>query len=142
MMLQYNTVIFQFCRPVAKAWMDAAVYSGALSILTDYAREKRRYLRIKWRPDGWPWVDPVKDQLAEQMAVRNGFKSRARVVAERGDDVETVDREIAEDNARSDKLGLVFDSDPRNTAASGAIQKAADQVITESLQSDTQKKGG
>jgi len=142
MMLQYNTVIFQFCRPVAKAWMDAAVYSGALSILTDYAREKRRYLRIKWRPDGWPWVDPVKDQLAEQMAVRNGFKSRARVVAERGDDVETVDREIAEDNARSDKLGLVFDSDPRNTAASGAIQKAADQVITESLQSETQKKGG
>jgi len=137
MMLQYNTIIFQFCRPVAKGFMDAAVYSGALSIITDYAQKKRQYLRIKWRPDGWPWVDPVKDQLAENMAVRNGFKSRARVVAERGDDIETVDREIAEDNARADSLGLVFDSDPRKTAASGAMQKAADQVITESLQSQT-----
>jgi lambda family phage portal protein len=141
MVLQYNTIIFQFCRPTAKVWMDAAVYSGALSIITDYAQRKRQYLRIKWRPDGWPWVDPVKDQLAEQMAVRNGFKSRSRVVAERGEDVETVDQEIAEDNARADKLGLVFDSDPRNTAASGAMQKAVDQALTDPAQQKTNSGG-
>lgn len=131
--LQMETVIFQFCRPTAAAFMDAAVISGALKI-RDYYDNREKYLNIKWRPDGWPWVDPVKDQLAEQMAVRNGFKSRAQVVAERGGDVETVDREQAEDNARADEMGLLYDSDPRQTDKSGAIQKAIDQTIIGSVQ--------
>jgi lambda family phage portal protein len=129
--LQHQIIIYQFCRPIARRWMDTAVLCGALRI-PDYFQKRRQYLRILWRPDGWAWVDPVKDQLAEQMAIRNGFKSRARVVAEKGDDVENVDIEIAEDNARADKAGLVLDSDPRKTASSGAMQKAVDETITES----------
>ncbi|HQQ28657.1 MAG TPA: hypothetical protein PKY58_14155, partial [Syntrophales bacterium] len=76
---------------------------------------------------------PVKDQLAEQMAVRNGFKSRSQVVAERGEDVETVDYEIAEGNRRADELGLIFDSDPRKTETSGAIQAVEDKTVLDSL---------
>lgn len=133
--LQFEILIFQFCRPVAVAFMDAAFLSGALSF-RDYFRNRSRYLKITWRPDGWPWVDPVKDQLAEQMAVRNGFKSRAQVVAERGGDVETVDREIAEDNARSDELGLVYDSDPRKMTKTGVVQKAEETILTNSVQTE------
>ena len=131
--LQMETMVFQFCQPTAVAFMDAAVISGAIKI-RDYYNNRGKYLKIRWRPDGWPWVDPVKDQLSEQMAVRNGFKSRAQVVAERGGDVDTVDREIAEDNARADGLGLIFDSDPRQTAQSGSFQKVAAQVVAASLQ--------
>ena len=131
--LQMQTVVFQFCQPTAAAFMDAAVLAGTLKI-RDYYDNRDKYLKIKWRPDGWPWVDPVKDQLAEQMAVRNGFKSRSQVVAERGGDVETVDSEQAEDNARADGLGLVYDSDPRQTVKTGAMQKAADVVTAESVQ--------
>jgi capsid protein len=36
-----------------------------------------------------------------------------------GADPEDLDEEIAEDNARADKLGLIFDSDPRK------VQKAS-----------------
>ncbi len=133
--LQFEIMIFQFCQPAAEAFLDAAVLSGALPI-RDYVRNRRKYLKIRWRPDGWPWVDPVKDQLAEQMAVRNGFKSRAQVVAERGGDVETVDREIAEDNARADSLGLVYDSDPRNMTKSGVVQKVEETVLTGSAQTE------
>lgn len=129
--LQHQIIIHQFCRPIARRWMDTAVLCGALRI-PDYFQNRRQYLRILWRPDGWPWVDPVKDQLAEQMAIRNGFKSRARVVAEKGDDVENVDIEIAEDNERADKAGLVLDSDPRKTSSSGSLQKAIDETIKES----------
>jgi lambda family phage portal protein len=128
--LQYQIIIHQFCRPIVRRWMDTAVMCGALKI-PDYYQNRNKYLRIKWRPDGWAWVDPVKDQLAEQMAIRNGFKSRARTVAERGDDVENVDREIAEDNERADNANLVLDSDPRKTSASGAMQKAVEAVVTE-----------
>ena len=47
------------------------------------------------------------------MAMKNGVKSRSQVVSELGFDVEEVDKEIAADNARADKLGLKYDSDPR-----------------------------
>lgn len=130
--LQYQIIIHQFCRPIARRWMDTAVLCGALRI-PDYYQNRRKYLRIEWCPDGWAWVDPLKDQLAEQMAIRAGFKSRARVIAERGDDIEDVDREIAEDNARADKIGLILDSDPRKTAGSGALQKAIDETVKESI---------
>jgi lambda family phage portal protein len=117
--LQREIIIFQFCRRVSHAWLDAAVLSGAITI-PGYFQNRRIYRRIKWRPDGWAWVDPAKDQKAANDAVRSGFTSRSKVVAEKGDDVETLDREISEDNARADSLGLVYDSDPRKTGKTAA----------------------
>ncbi len=121
--VQYEIIIFQFCRRVAEEFMDTAVLSGALRI-PDYFNNRRKYLRIKWRPDGWDWVDPEKDQKAAKMAIRCGFKSRAQVVSERpgGRDIEDVDNEISEDNIRADAMGLVFDTDPRQTEEDGALQ--------------------
>jgi lambda family phage portal protein len=121
--LQREIIIFQFCRRVSNAWMDAAVLSGAINI-PGYFAARRLFRRIKWRPDGWAWVDPVKDQKAASDGVRSGFTSRSKVVAEKGDDVETIDRENAEDNARADQLGLVYDTDPRKTGKTGAVQSA------------------
>lgn len=125
--IQLQTIAFQLCKPVAREFLNTAVLSGAIE-LPGYAQNPRIYRRIKWRPDGWPWVDPVKDQLAEQMAVRNGFKSREEVIAESGGDIEEVDAAIAEGNARADKIGLVFDSDPRKTAKSGMAQSVEDEA--------------
>jgi len=126
--IQLQVLAFQFCRRVAVMWMDLAVLSGVLPI-RDYWYNRRKYLRITWRPDGWDWVDPWKDQKAEQLSVRCGFKSRAQVIAERGGDVDVVDRELADDNARADDLGLVLDSDPRKTSTSGAMQDAEDALL-------------
>ncbi|MDV6249505.1 phage portal protein, partial [Wolbachia endosymbiont of Zaprionus taronus] len=66
---------------------------------------------VKWIPQGFDWVDPLKDQQSQQMAVRNGFKSRSEVVSEMGYDVEEIDQEIAEDQKRANSLNLMFDSD-------------------------------
>ncbi|SHE28290.1 phage portal protein, lambda family [Desulfacinum infernum DSM 9756] len=87
--IQLQVLAFQFCRCVAVMWMDLAVLSGVLPI-RDYWDNRRTYLRVTWRPDGWDWVDPWKDQKAEQLSVRCGFKSRAQVIAERGGDVDVV----------------------------------------------------
>jgi capsid protein len=65
----------------------------------------------------------LKDQQAEQLAVRNGFKSRSEVVSELGYDAEEIDAEIAADNERADSLGLILDSDPRKVAKTGAAQQ-------------------
>lgn len=119
--IQFETLVFQFCRPVARYWMDQAILSGAL-LIPDYIDKSRQYKRIKWRPDGWSWVDPQKDQKAEIMAIRGGLKSRSQSIAEKGGDIETVDTEIAEDNERADKDELIFDSDPRKTTSAGLYQ--------------------
>lgn len=116
--IQLRILVHQFCRFVARHWMDMAVLSGAIDI-RDYWDNPRRYQDITWHPDGWEWVDPQKDIKAEVMAIRAGLKSRAQVVSERGRDVEQIDREQSEDNARADSLGLIYDSDPRKTGGIG-----------------------
>jgi len=103
---QHQVIVFQMCRPIWRAWIDAAVLAGALPA------SDRNY-DVKWIPPGFAWVDPLKDIKAQIMAVRAGFKSRAEVVSEQGYDAEEIDREIAADNTRADQLGLEYDSDPR-----------------------------
>lgn len=107
--IQHQVLVFQMCRPIWRAWIDAAVLSGALPTSSDLTA----YYDVKWIPPGFAWVDPLKDIKAQIMAVRAGFKSRAEVVSEQGYDAEEIDREIAADNARADELGLEYDSDPR-----------------------------
>ncbi len=114
-----SVLAFQLCQPVARYFIDQAVLSGAVKII-DFIEHRQQYYRIKWCPDGWPWVDPEKDLKAEQLAIRAGLKSRAEAVAERGRDVEEVDFEQAEDNRRTDALGLSYDSDGRRAKDAGA----------------------
>jgi len=119
---QSQLIVFQLCRPVIRRWLDMAVLSGAIEI-PGYARNRRKYQKVIWCPDGFEWVNPQQDIKAAIMEIRAGLKSRDRVISERyGDDVEVVDREISADNARSDKAGLIFDSDPRNTSGAGVYQ--------------------
>lgn len=127
-MLQHRTLIFQFCRPVVRRWLDTAVLSGAIKI-PDYLKNKRRYWRVTWQPDGWDYVDPVKDRIAEQMDVRNGFDDRDSIIGRRGNDAARVDAKQAAANKRADDLKLVHDSDPRQTAKNGMIQKAEENSL-------------
>ena len=106
---QHQVIVYQMCRPIWRQWVEAALLAGALRAAADDAG----LLDVKWIAPGWAWVDPLKDIKAQTMAVRAGFKSRAEVVSEQGYDAEVIDREIAADNARADKLGLEYDSDPR-----------------------------
>ncbi|HWQ55159.1 MAG TPA: phage portal protein [Bryobacteraceae bacterium] len=106
---QHQVMVFQMCRPIWQRWIRDAILSGALKLAADQSGS----LEAKWIPPGFAWVDPLKDIKAQIMAVRAGFKSRSEVVSEQGYDAETIDREIAGDNARADALGLAYESDPR-----------------------------
>ncbi len=110
---QHQVIVFQMCRPIWRAWIDAALLSGALG----NAGDRAAYYDVKWIPPGFAWVDPLKDIKAQIMAVRAGFKSRAEVVSEQGYDAQAIDREIAADNERADALRLAYDSDPRKEAS-------------------------
>jgi lambda family phage portal protein len=128
--LQHGVIVHQLCRPIWQVWMEQAVLEGALN-LPGYARgnsqQRRSYLACKWIPQGWQWVDPEKEFKAVQLAIRSGLMSRSEAISSFGYDAEDVDREIAADNARADALGLVFDSDPRKVAKTGAAQSQSPQ---------------
>lgn len=105
--LQFSVYVHQLCRPVRAAWMDMAVLSGALS-LPDYAMRRREYLRTRWVPQGWAYINPVQDVQARAMEVNAGFASRTEMVLRTGYDAETVDQENATDAARAAGLGLQY----------------------------------
>jgi len=105
--LQFSVYVHQLCRPVRAAWMDMAVLSGAVR-LPDYSLRRREYLRTRWVPQGWAYIQPVQDVQARQMEVNAGFASRSEMVLRTGYDAETVDAENAADLQRAKGLGLNY----------------------------------
>ncbi|NTZ07283.1 phage portal protein [Burkholderia metallica] len=114
---QWNVFIHQFCRKVWRWWVDACALSGAMP-MADYYRRRRDYLRVRWVPQGWPYIHPVQDVTAKRMEIRSGLASRTGAVLSRGDDPEQVDQENADDLARERRLGIRYDTlDPIDGAS-------------------------
>jgi lambda family phage portal protein len=119
--IQYTVFIHQFCKPVWRAFIEAAVLAGKLDA-RDFQANREEYLAVDWHTPKWAWVDPEKDVKAEVIAIRAGLKPRSVSLNEQGMDEETVDAQYAADNERADSYGHVFDSDPRLTDARGAAR--------------------
>lgn len=133
--IQLDIIIFQFCRPVSNRWVRTAILNGVTKTISikEYRNNPRKFHRIEWQPDGWDYVQPVHDRIAEQMDVRNGFDSRTAIVSRRGRNVERVDKENKADSERAGKHKLVYDSDPGQTTQSGTLQKLQEAVVLGSL---------
>jgi lambda family phage portal protein len=131
--LQHSMIVFQFCRPVWNAWLESAVFAGEIKA-GDYNRNRADYRRVAWIAPGWQSVDPSKDLAASKDAIRCGLTSRRQVVSENGYDVEDIDRENMQDQARADGLGLVYDTDARQTSATGMRPAGHDPNNPDGLQ--------
>ena len=125
--MQHGIMVFQFCRPVWRRWLDAAVLAGVVTI-PKYAAAPSLAAKAKWIPPKFEWVDPYKDRNAELLAVKAGFKSRSDVIEAEGEDPIETDRKIAADRAREKELGLVFDSNPAAPAEIAAMTAASDSA--------------
>jgi lambda family phage portal protein len=120
-----NWLIENLHQRVFDAWLDMAVLSGALP-LPNYELQSDRYKAVRWMPRGWAWVDPAKEVEAYAMAVRNGFKTLAEVVAEQGGDLEELMRSRRQELDEAEALNLKFDTDPGADVAPAAPQNAND----------------
>lgn len=121
---QHEVMVFQFCNPIYKHWLPTAVLSGAVSIPNFTEANRFKLSRVKWIAPRWDWVDPLKDMQAEILAVDNGFKSRSDVIESMGDDPAEVDKRIAADQEREDRLGLRLN---RKAGGSSAADIPAEQ---------------
>lgn len=121
--IQHFVMIPQLCRPVWFRFFREAVLAEQIPLSpSDYLANEREHRKVMWMPPRWEWIDPEKDLRAERLAVRAGFKARSAVIESMGYDAEEVDEQIAADQERADKLGLVLDSDPRQTSEAGLTQ--------------------
>ena len=110
---QKSIVIPKLCGKV-EMWLRMAIAAS-----TDIDVSGRRWKHTPPRPD---MIDPVRETAAMQARVRNGFSSRQQEIAQHGGNAEEVDREIAEDNERAERLGIVLDSNPAQVNGAGMIQ--------------------
>jgi lambda family phage portal protein len=133
---QRHQAVFQFCRPVLSRWLDLGIAAGSIELPAGMTPQAVK-LATHWLPVPWAYINPVQDMQAEQYEMRNGMKSRSQAVSERGADATQVDAEIAADNQRADKLGLVFDSDPRKTAKTGVASAQPEDPNTRVTETET-----
>ncbi len=112
--IQYNVMVAQFCQPIYRRWLSLAQATGAIAGETAAPR---------WIAPRIAMLDPRADTLAQIASVRAGFTSRSEIIAQNGLRAEDIDTEIAADNARADRLGLVLDTDPRRVSLQGMAQQ-------------------
>ncbi len=66
------------------AWLDCWLLKGGGGF--SVADADRLRAADTWLPRRWPWVDPLKDQTAHEIAVAHGWESDSDVAAESGKD--------------------------------------------------------
>jgi lambda family phage portal protein len=103
---QHAVIKHQFCRPVWRAWLDAAALAGVIDA-KDYRKRPQEYLNVEWLAQPWEYVDPVKDITSFRMEIESCLDSREAKIAERGGVPEEVDAAIKRDHDREKELGIV-----------------------------------
>jgi lambda family phage portal protein len=125
----YRTVqeflINHFCRRVYRAWLARAILTSSLEgvLPSDFDRLKSPDFQAR----GWAWVDPLKDNAANIMAIKFGLATRSQTLAESGQDFEDVVKRLKEEQDYLQKCGVLTD--------------AADLVALASLASNDDKRG-
>jgi len=117
--IQHHIVVFQLCRQVWEAWTRLAV---AASVLPE-----GDYRDVRWIAPQLSMLDQRMEVQSVVQQIRAGLISRSEAVSASGWDAEQIDAEIAQDNARADRLGNVYDSDPRRTTLQGQTQSEQEQ---------------
>lgn len=84
-------------------WLPAALLSGAIDLpFSQVPADPAR----KWRPRGWPSVNPRDDARANRSDIELGLRAPSDIIAERGDDFEEVTAQIARDRGAWAEAGL------------------------------------
>jgi lambda family phage portal protein len=108
-------VAYQFCRPIWNWWTRIMVAAAELP-------ESVLETPVRWVGVPIKTLDSRMEVQSTVQAIRAGLMSRAEAVNGTGVDITSLDLEIAADNQRADRLGLIFDSDARKVTAQGQEQ--------------------
>lgn len=120
------------CETVARDWIEMSLLTQAVP-LSSSKREK--FSMFGWQPRRWAWVDPKNDVESDLLQAHAGIKSRTRIAADQGDDLEDVFAEIRAEKELAEKYGVEL-KDLKSPAAPapGAATDKAGRILEEALQ--------
>jgi lambda family phage portal protein len=108
---------------VFEEWLDLALLSGELVL---DSRDPARFLEGLWQPRGWQWVDPLKDVQSALLGIDGGLTSRTDVLADKGEDVETIFEQLSQEKKLAKQYGL----DLMTSAKAPKVSKETGEEIT------------
>jgi lambda family phage portal protein len=117
--VQWQIIIPMLCQPTWNWFTEQAWAAGKLA---------QPRIPVEWSPPRFEAVDPLKDAMADLLAMRSGTMTLAQAIARQGHNPDAVLAEIASMNAKIDSLELILDSDPRRVTKTGVMQ--ADPALT------------
>jgi len=123
-------LIEMFCRPLYEAFLKMAllVPGAPLKLPT---RNPAQYMAVRFRPRGWAWIDPQKEAAGAVLSIENGIGTRTGFLAEKGEDIEDVFRDLAHEQKLAEKYGISIGGglppEPTMTAEQWAQQKKDDE---------------
>jgi lambda family phage portal protein len=106
---QWTMFIPQFCGAVSTWLIDAFAMLG----------ENVEGVTVRWTPPGREMINPAEEVKATRDAIRSGQDTISAAARRRGEDPDTFLAEWKADAEKIDKLGLIFDCDPRRVTAVG-----------------------
>jgi capsid protein len=75
---------------VGRRFMEECVILGLVDVdPSAFMQDPERWLKHAWQPQGWPWVDPVKDIQANVLGVNNLMGTKSEALASVGADFDT-----------------------------------------------------
>lgn len=108
---QYQKDLIEtFCEPVYRAWLDAMVLGGFLS-LPGYWADRGKYQKARWIRPGWAWVDPAKEAAAAQTSLGLGTTTLQEVCGYEGKDWQEVLRQRNREQQFIAELGVTLGGD-------------------------------
>lgn len=93
---QQSLFVAQLLQPIWERFLSVEILSGRLGA-PDFERDPESYVAVEFRWPAWASLDPLKDESANEIALRNRTKSRAQIIAAQGRDIEDVDQELEHD---------------------------------------------
>lgn len=111
--IQWHLFIPMACAPVWRWFVDAAFVAGLIPVAA---------YGVEWQPPRFESVDPLKDTMADLLAIRTGTRTLSQAIAAQGYSPQQQLAEIAAMNTLLDKLGLILDCDPRRIDKAGGAQ--------------------
>ena len=124
------------CQPIFAEWLKLSILVQAIP-LPNVKSDK--YSAAYWQPRGWDWVDPMRDEEANILAINNGLKSRTMIAMERGFDLEDIADQLAAEEKMFKEKGVAL---AKPNQPSVGVSVSADADDDASADDKEKSKGG
>jgi lambda family phage portal protein len=118
-----GTFIYRFCQPIWDNFVRGALAARLIKVTRDV--DIATIYDVTHTPPPMPWIDPLKEAMANDLLEKRKFKSRPRIIRERGENPDQVNLEIQRDAEERKRMGIIQESDNGQPSGQDSPKPAA-----------------